>query len=366
MLSSGQALWTQGVETAQKLKDLAGFLKERPVDKVRTGTTPHEIIHRQNKAVVRYFPPRRQGGDPTPVFISMPLINTWTVFDLLPGRSVVGALVDAGVPVYLLDWGRPGPEDRDVTLSELVDGLLPRAIDRSLRHARQHHGAEALDALGYCVGGTFLSISLARRPGPVRRLALLAAPIDFHASGRLSTWADPETFPLDDIVDGFGNFPQELMRQSFRFLRPTGDVAKWKGLWDRFDSESFRELWAAMEQWNGDNVDFPGETYREYVRRCYFDNAMMKGGWTLAGAPVDLGAATMPALALAADGDHICPPAAAHGLAQAWGGPVQCRTLKGGHVGVCIGSALPKALLSWVAEGAVLPAASSAAREGPA
>lgn len=354
MLSHAREVVGQGVEAAQKLRDLVAFLGQRPVERVKTGQTPHQVIHRQNKAVVRYFPPRGPSAGKAPVFISMPLINTWTVFDLLPGKSVVGALVDAGVPVYLLDWGRPGPEDRDVTLADLVDGLLPRAIDRSMRHARQQHGADALDALGYCVGGTFLAISLARQPGPVRRLALLAAPIDFHASGRLSAWADPDTFPLDDIVDGFGNFPRELMRQSFKALRPSGEAAKWKGLWDRFDSESFRELWAAMEQWNGDNVDFPGETYREYVRRCYFDNALIAGGWTTAGRPVDLGAARMPALALAADGDHICPPAAAHGLAAAWGGPVETRTLKGGHVGVCIGSALPKALLSWVAEGAVL------------
>lgn len=360
-----QGLLDHGARSAARAAALFSFLEGRPVARARTGRSPHEVIHRQNKASLRYFAPAGAARH-APLFISMPLINTWTIFDLLPGRSVVAALVAAGVPVYLLDWGRPGPEDRAVTLSDLVDDLLPRAIDRAFRHARRHGGAVAMDALGYCVGGTFLALSLARHPGPVRRLALLASPIDFHASGRLATWADPSTFPLDDIVDGFGNFPKELMRTSFQSLRPTGQAAKWKGLWDRIDDEGFRALWAAMEQWNQDNVEFPGEAYREYVRRCYFDNAMVAGGWSMAGRPVDLGAATMPALALAADGDHICPPAAAFGLARAWGGPVRTQVLKGGHVGVCIGSALPRALLQWIAEGEAAAGGETTASEGDA
>jgi len=335
------------LDTLQQTADLAAWLARDPVARARTGQQPHAVIHRQNKAALRYFAPAHDRGR-TPLFISMPLINTWNIFDLLPGRSVVGALVQADLPVYLLDWGRPGPEDQAVRLADLVDDLLPRAADRALRHARQHGGAQALDALGYCVGGTFLAIALARDPGPFQRMGLLAAPIDFHASGRLSTWARPETFPLDDIIDGFGNFPRALMRGSFAMLRPTGQVAKYKGLLDRGQDPAFRSLWAAMEQWNTDNVDFPGETYREYLRRCYFDNALVAGGWSLAGSPVDLGAARLPAMALAAESDHICPPAAAFGLARTWGGPVQTRLIPGGHVGVCVSPRLPRALLDWL------------------
>ncbi|NOY27756.1 MAG: alpha/beta fold hydrolase [Oligoflexia bacterium] len=336
-------------EALRRAQVLTSFLASRPVARARTGQTPHRVIHRQNGAALRYFPPSGARVRP-PLFICMPLINTWTIFDLVPGRSVVEALVQAGVPVYLLDWGRPTTADREVTLQDLVDGVLPRALDRALRHARQHHGSQTLDALGYCVGGTFLAISLARQPGPVRRIALLAAPIDFHASGRLSRWARPDRFPLDDLVDGLGNFPRDLMRASFQALRPTGQIAKYKTLWDRAADPEFRKLWAAIEHWNADNVDFPGEAYRSYVRGCYFDNALMKGGWTLAGRAVDLKKGALSALAIAAEQDHICPSVAAFGLKQAWGGPVRTTTLRGGHVGVCLGQALPRTILSWLDE----------------
>lgn len=336
-----------------ELLDTARYLATDPAGTVETGRTPHTVIHRENKACVRYFAPAQARH--LPVFVSMPLINTWTIFDLLPGKSVVEALVGAGVPVYLLDWGRPGPEDVDRPLASYVDGLLRRAIDRSARHA----GVQKLDAIGYCVGGTFLAAHLARNQvGPasrIRRVAFLATPIDFHQAGRLATWAKPANFPLDAIVDGFGNFPRELMRESFAWLRPAGQLAKWRSLHDRIGDADFRELWAAMEQWNGDGVDFPGEAYREYVRRCYFDNALLTGGWVMDGRPVDLSRAEQPALVLAASDDHIVPVAAAHALAGVWGAPVECRVVRGGHVGVCVTKALPREFVGWVEAGDGLP-----------
>lgn len=330
----------------KKSSDVVRFLADDPVSGVRTGATPHAVIHTENKASVRYFAPAEVKT--RPVFISMPLINTWTIFDLLPGRSVVQALVEAGTPVYLLDWGRPGPEDREVTIADLLDGLLSRAVRRAKRHANETYGEGPMSAIGYCVGGTFLSVWMSRNPEAFDKVAFVATPIDFHKSGRLSAWAQPESFPLDTIIDGHGNFPKELMKQSFAWLKPTGQVAKWKGLWDGFEREGFTTLWAAMEQWNGDNVHFPGETYREYVRRCYFENRLMTGGWTLGNQPVDLSRVGVPALTLAANKDHIVEVDGAFGLKQVWGGPVDCRVLDGGHVGICVGKALPRALVEWM------------------
>ncbi len=339
---------------------LAVFLAERHTGafRVSTGGSPHAVLHRDNKARLLYFSPRGEprapgSAPPRPVFISMPLINTWTIFDLLPGRSVVERLVGAGHPVYLVDWGRPGPEDKDTPLARYVDTTLGRMADRALRHvaAQAPAGTDAvdqLDAIGYCVGGTFLTMHVARHRERFRRLCTLATPIDFHASGRLSAWSNAAHFPLDALVDGLGNYPKEMMRESFKMLRPTGDAAKWQGLWSRIEDPGFRMLWAALEEWNGDGVDFPGEAYREYVRRCYFDNALIAGGWTMDGAPVDLRAGSVPVHVIAASADHIVPPPAAFGLASVWGAPVTTQTIRGGHVGVCVGSELPDALLAWL------------------
>ena len=302
---------------------MAAFLATDPARSVRTGQSPHEVVARVGKARVRYFAPEQV--EHAPVFVCMPLINTWSIFDLLPERSVVRELVAHGTPVYLLDWGRPGPEDRYVSLLDLIEGVLHRSLERARRHATAHHGTAQLDAIGYCVGGTFLAVYLSRHPTAVQRVAFVATPIDFKASGRLALWASEETFPLDALIDGVGNFPRRLMQTSFQWLKLEGQTGKWRSLHQRFDKPGFKELWAALEQWSADGVDFPGEAYREYVRRCYFDNALMTGSWRLGNTAVDLSRVEADALVLAAAGDHIVPPPSAHALRRVWGGRCHVR-----------------------------------------
>jgi len=325
----------------------ARFLAADPVLTAKGGQSPHEVIFRMGKSALRYFPPAGDAAAQRPVVISMPLINTWTIFDLMPGRSVIAKLNAAGFPVYLLDWGRPGDEDAERPMSYYIDGVLGRVFDRARRHASKHHDTDQLDAIGYCVGGTFLAIHLARHPEQAVRAAFVATPIDFHQSERLARWANPDSFPLDTLIDSVGNYPRDLMKTSFQWLKPSGMTAKWVGLWERIDVEGFPELWAALEQWNGDGVDFPGETYREYVQRCYLDNALMTGGWVMATAPVDLSKTTIPALVIGASRDHIAPPASCGGLQQVWGGDCDVKTIRGGHVGICVGNTLPATLIEW-------------------
>ena len=315
----------------------------------REGVTPHAIIHRDHQAVVRYFAPKDNQALRAPIFISMPLINTWTIWDLLPGRSVVARLTALGAPVYLLDWGRPGPEDAQTTIEDLIDGVLRRSMDRARRHAGVSEGG--LDALGYCVGGTFLAVGLSRFPQLARRAAFVATPINFHEAGRLGAQIREETFPVDQLVGALGNYPGGMIKGGFVLLKPTQEIGKFVTLWERSEDVRFRELWAAMEGWASDVVDFPGEAYRQYVRACYMHNQLMTGGWFVGGQPVDLKRATLPATAIAASKDHIVPPASAHALASVWGGPVDTVTVEGGHVGMCVGNALPAALTRWVEAG---------------
>ncbi|MCA9490952.1 MAG: alpha/beta fold hydrolase [Myxococcales bacterium] len=326
------------------------FLADDPVRTARTGTTPHDVVFRQGKIALRHFPAAADKPRQRAVLVSMPLINTWSVWDLLPGKSVFGKLSAAGIPVYVVDWGRPGDEDATRPLSYYVDEVLTRLFDRARRHDLANGGEGVLDAIGYCVGGTFLATHLSLHPEHAARTAFVCTPIDFHSSGRLVAWANPEHFPLDTLISNVGNYPADLMRTSFSWLKPQGQTAKWVGLWERIEDADFRTLWAALEQWNGDNVDFPGEAYREYVRRCYFENALLNGGWTLGSKTVDLRNAKHEALVIAAATDHIAPQAACYGLAKTWGGPVVLETIKGGHVGVSVGSRLPARLIAWLTQ----------------
>ncbi len=55
-------------------------------------------------------------------------MNRPTILDLRPGNSFVEYMVRQGFDVYLLDWGVPGLEDKDLKFDDYVLEYMPRAI----------------------------------------------------------------------------------------------------------------------------------------------------------------------------------------------------------------------------------------------
>src|SRR5687768_16629714 len=91
--------------------------------------TPRSALYRDGSAELLHFTGARAPAVRLPLLIVPSLINRWYVVDLRPGASLVGALVDAGLDVYCLDWGVPDDEHRHLTWDDLVDRLL-RAMRR--------------------------------------------------------------------------------------------------------------------------------------------------------------------------------------------------------------------------------------------
>src|SRR5579859_6749558 len=119
------------------------------------GITPKEVVWRKNKArVYRYT---REGPSPrrTPVFLVMPLINRAYILDLRPGASLVEFLLQQGFDVFMLDWGIPGDEDRDLSLDSMLTGYLARAV----RRASELTGSVSMTLLGSPTAATLAGAS---------------------------------------------------------------------------------------------------------------------------------------------------------------------------------------------------------------
>ena len=127
-----------------------------------------------------------------PVLMVPSIINKYYVLDLRPGQSLVEFLSQAGIPVYMLDWGEPAPQDRFTTMEDHIIRWLGAAVRRTCRDA----SVEKIHLLGYCIGGTFASMYAAVRPKRVAGLIALSSPVNFH---------DPGHRP-DSRVDGTRSF----------------------------------------------------------------------------------------------------------------------------------------------------------------
>jgi polyhydroxyalkanoate synthase subunit PhaC len=312
------------------------------------GVSPHDAVFSENKWRLLRYRSKVKSLHPTPVLMVPSLINRHYVLDLLPGRSVIEFLVEQGHDVFAIDWGTPGDEDRFLTFDTFCDRYLGRAIRRTTAIA----GAERVNLLGYCLGGTLTAIHAALHPEPIASLVALAAPIRFHNDSLLSIWTRTRTFDVGAVIEAFGNVPWPLMQASFHLLKPTLNLQKAVQLLDRAEDEDFMEGFLAVETWSNDNVSFPGLAYEKYIEELYRKDNLIKGELYISGRRVDLSAIRCPTLAVTFEHDHIVPKESAQILLEKIGTDVRkLLHLNGGHVGAVVSrrarEGLWRALSEW-------------------
>lgn len=340
-------------QVAQAFADAVGRIAPmelRGVD-AETGHLPYDVVAAKGPMRVLYYAPRGEKRLKTPIVFSYSLINRFYILDFMPGRSLLEYLTAAGHPCYVVDWGVPGTAEVKKTWEDYVLRYLGLAV----KVACEREGVAQAHLYGYCMGGTMSLAYAALRPERVKTTTAMAVPVDFHDEGLFSTWTRPEVFNVDAVVDAFGNVPTWLMESGARLLVPMTNVTKWRDLWSNRGQEGFIETWRRMEKWSSDNVPFPGEVYRQYIRDCYQSNAFVRGEMMIAGERVDLGDITMPLLAVIAKRDHIVPYQSAAALLDVVGSEDKTTLeFETGHIGLSSSSRGPKqfwpAISRWLAE----------------
>lgn len=299
-------------------------------DDFTTHLTP-EVVGSRGPIRLLRFAPITETKEQEPILFVYSLINRYYILDFMPGRSILEFFTEQGRACYVIDWGVPGHADRYKTWGDYAIRYLDFAA--KLMDAREsaqrvlsdrertwdvvtRRAPTAINLFGYCMGGTLSLTYAALRPERVKSLTLMATPVDFHDEGLLSQWTAPDRFDVDRVVEAFGHVPTWLLEGGFRMLSPLSNLTKWRDLWRGRHREGFVEMWRRMEQWASDNVPFPAEVYRQYIRDTYQTNAFYLGEMIVDGERVSLESITCPVLSLIALRDHIVPPKSARALNQ--------------------------------------------------
>ncbi len=328
--------WTAAAKTLVGLPDETPALAQTPRDEhpLEGGA---RLLHFRSAATIA-----------RPILLVPSLINRWYVLDLRPGASLVEALVGAGFDVWLLDWGTPEVEDRYLDW----DSVLKR-LGRAARKVQRETAQSTIGLFGYCMGGTLAAIHAAQNAESIAAFVTLCTPIDFSFGGMLRRMVDPSWFDADAIADA-GNVAPNQMQAGFSALRPTLDLAKLMSQPDLAAGPKQRASYLALEAWASDNIPFPGEAYRRYIREMYQGNELALGTHHANGKPARLGAIRCPTLTITASRDQICPPAAATALLGLVGSTdTSVLEVPGGHVGAVVGSkaasTMYPGLIGWLA-----------------
>ncbi|MBI4368618.1 MAG: alpha/beta fold hydrolase [Elusimicrobia bacterium] len=294
--------------------------------------TPHRVIWRQGKVLLRHFPSQRTGA--LPVLMVFALVNRPYILDLYPGRSVIESLNHGGLDIYLIDWGVPDRSDRFNTLEDYVYGVIPDCAAL----VRRRSGHSTISMLGYCMGGTLALMYASLMPQGLKKLALMAAPVDFHVSeSLLGLWSSPQILPVNEVARAFGNIPAWMLEWGFQWMRPLHNM--FDKYVQRHQNKSDREFVAffkAMERWIHDGVNIPGAVFEEFVRECYQKNNLIKSRLSLADERVHLNHIQCPVLNLMAAEDHLVPPASSRSLEKILNKQVTNWEFPVGHIGLAV------------------------------
>jgi len=313
--------------------------------KASIAQTPKEVVWTLNKAkLYRYIPvvPAAE-RHPIPLLLVFALMNRPTILDLRPGHSFVEFMVERGYDVYLLDWGIPGPEDKDLKFDDYTLDYMPRAI----RKMKAISGAIEFSLLGWCIGAILTTIYLfLRADDGIRDLLLLTAPLDFSnkASLTFAKWTDEKYFDVDKVLATFGNMPGEMIDYGAKALKPVENyVGNYCKLWDSLDDPNVVEAWHSMNTWVTDIFPMAGGAYRQLIVDLYRNNRLVEGQLKIRGELVDLKRLRANLLNVIAEGDHITPPCQSEAILPKVGSTDQeIYRVRGGHIGIMAGSGAHK------------------------
>jgi polyhydroxyalkanoate synthase len=234
------------------------------------GGSAREAVYREDKLTLYRYRALAPPADCAPLLIVFALVNRPTVLDLQADRSLIRRLLERGIDVYLIDWGRPDGADRLLELDDYINGYL----DRCVRHILAAQALPALNLLGVCQGGTFSLCYAALHPERVRNLITMVTPVDFQTPDNLlSKWV--QALDVDALVAAWGIVPGELLNNAYLALMP------FRLLQQKYAHLVGDELDAAqaanfmrMEKWIFDSPGQAGAAFAQFVRWLYQENRL--------------------------------------------------------------------------------------------
>jgi polyhydroxyalkanoate synthase subunit PhaC len=327
LASSGENLVRGAAMLARDLEAGKGRLRITRYDasKFEVGknlaTTPGKVVFRNDLIELIQYAPTTETVYKRPLLIIPPWINKFYILDLTAEKSFVRYAVSQGLTVFIVSWVNPDSRHRDKGFEDYMREGIMAALDA----IEKATGERNITAIGYCIGGTLLAMTLAYMAETgdkrIESASFFTTQTDFSQAGDLKVFVDEEHLrDLERKMAATGYLESASMANSFNMLRPEDLI--WSFVVNNY-MKGKPPLAFDLLAWNSDATRMTAANHIAYLRDCYFENKLARGEAALGGKKLDLKKVTIPIYHLATREDHIAPARSVFIGAKLLGGEVR-------------------------------------------
>jgi polyhydroxyalkanoate synthase len=297
--------------------------------------TPGKVVYRNRLMELIQYEPQTEQVYEVPIIFIPPWINKYYIVDLREENSFIRYLVEQGFQVFMISWKNPDESMADIEFEDYMTLGVLEAADV----ARQITGAEKVNPIGYCIGGTLLGVTLAylaaeegdEKRGTFNAPTFLTAMLDFSDVGDQSVFIDEprvEFMELQMLERGY--LPGQHLDNMFNLLQPTQLI--WTNVITNYlmgqKPPAFDMLY-----WNSDSTNLPRDAHRWYIRNTYLENNLVEPGKVeFNGRPIDLSKIAGEIYAVGTRSDHIAPWKSGWAMCTLTNGNIRYTLANGGHI----------------------------------
>ncbi|QRM35736.1 alpha/beta hydrolase [Microvirga sp. VF16] len=293
--------------------------------------TPGKVVHRNRLIELIQYAPTTEKVHKTPLLIMPPWINKYYILDMQPKNSLVRYLVEQGFTVFLISWKNPDASMDEIGIEDYMDLGPLEASDV----VREITGSPTVNTMGYCIGGTLLTMTLAAlaAKGDKRftSASFMVSLQDFSRVGDTAVFMDePGVDLIEQQMMERGYLDSREMSSMFNLLRSNDLI--WANVVNNYLMGNKPPTFDLL-YWNSDGTRMARAAHSWYLRNTYVENNLIKPGKiTLKGEALDLGHIRQDTYAVGAEKDHIVPWDAAWRITQLFGGNVRFVLASSGHI----------------------------------
>jgi polyhydroxyalkanoate synthase subunit PhaC len=293
--------------------------------------TPGKVVFRNELIELLQYNPTTEQVHEIPLLVFPPWINKFYILDLRPENSFLRWAVSRGYTVFVASWVNP---DQHLAKKTFED-YMREGIFAGLDAVQAATGAAKVNCIGYCIGGTLLSATLAYMAAEgdarVNSATFFAAQTDFSEAGDLQIFIDEEQLAAmkQQMENAGGVLEGGKMATTFNMLRANDLI--WGFVVNNYllgkEPAPFDLLY-----WNSDTTRMPEACHLFYLHEFYKNNALSKGEMHFGDVRLDLSKVKIPIYLQSAREDHIAPFRSVYKSTRLFGGPVRFIVAGSGHI----------------------------------